>query len=102
VSDTPFSYAFPQRTPVFTAGLVLLCFALFGWLAYKVYVPKAFPPQRVEGVRTVRERLDLLAEQRMKDQSAATSYAWVDQSAGAVRLPVERAMALTVREQSRK
>lgn len=95
MSEVPFNSAFPHRTPVFTTVLVLLCFALFGWLAYRVYVPAARPAVKVEGVKTPEERKALLAEQQQKEQVGATTYGWVDQKAGVVRLPIERAMSLT-------
>lgn len=102
MSDSPFRYAFPQRTPVFTTVLVLLCFALFGWLALRYYVPRYAPERRVEGVRTPAERKALLAEVRGKEQAAVGSYAWLDRDAGRVRLPVQRAMELTVRDLAKK
>lgn len=100
MSDVPFNSAFPHRTPVFTTLLVVLCFAAFGWLAYRIYVPRAHPEVRVEGVRTPAERKALLVEQQQKERAAAASYGWVDQKAGVVRLPIDRAMALTAQEVS--
>ncbi len=100
MSDSSFS--FPHRTPVFTAVIVILCFAAFGWLAKRIYVPHAADVQPVEGVLTPAERKALLAETRAKEQAAATSYAWVDQSKGVVRLPIARAIELTVRDHAKK
>jgi hypothetical protein len=100
MSDSSFS--FPHRTPVFTAVIVILCFAAFGWLAKRIYVPQAAAVQPVEGVLTPAERATLLAETRAKDQAAATTYGWVDQPKGIVRLPVDRAMELTVRDHAKK
>lgn len=102
MSDSPFNYAFPQRTPVFTTVLVLLCFAVFGWLAYRIYVPRAYPVVTIEGVKTPAERKQALVELRQAEQIAATSYAWADQSAGIVRLPIDRAMSLVVKEHAKK
>lgn len=96
MSDVPFNSAFPHRTPVFTTVLVMACFAVFGWLAYRVYVPVARPAAKVEGVKTPAERRALLDELKLKEQAAAASYGWVDQKAGVVRLPLDRAMSLTV------
>ncbi len=100
MSDSSFS--FPHRTPVFTAVIVILCFAAFGWLAKRIYVPHAAEVQPVEGVLTPAERKALLAETRAKEQAAATSYAWVDQPKGVVRLPIARAIELTVRDHAKK
>jgi len=101
MSDSaPFS--FPHRTPVFTTVIVLVAFALFGWLARKVYAPHAFTVDKIEGVRTPADRKALLAEKLAKEHPAATSYAWIDQKAGTVRLPIERAIELTVRDHAQK
>jgi hypothetical protein len=43
----------------------------------------------------------LLAEHRAKEQAAAKSYGWVEQKTGHVRLPIERAIELTVREHAK-
>jgi len=37
-----------------------------------------------------------LAELRGKENSAATTYGWTDQSKGVVRLPIDRAIELTI------
>ncbi len=98
--STPFS--FPHRTPVFTTGIVLLCFALFGWLAWQIYVPHAYTVDKIEGVRTPADRKALLTAHQANAHVAATSYAWVDPKAGVVRLPIERAIELTVRDHAKK
>ncbi|MDQ5978855.1 MAG: hypothetical protein QG602_1829 [Verrucomicrobiota bacterium] len=102
MSDSPSSFSFPHRTPVFTAVVVILCFAAFGWLARRIYVPQASTVEPVAGVLTPVERKTLLAEQRTKEQAAATTYGWVDQSKGVVRLPIDRAIELTVRDLAKK
>ena len=96
------NFSFPHRTPVFTTVVVLVCFALFGWLARKVYAPHARTVDRVEGVLTPADRAARLAEHRAKEHAESTTYGWVDQKAGIVRLPVDRAIELTVREHAKK
>ena len=96
------NFSFPHRTPVFTALIVIVCFAAFVWLARKVYTPHAYTVQAVEGVRTPDDRKKLLAEHRTKEQAEAASYAWIDQKAGIVRLPVDRAIELTARDLAKK
>jgi hypothetical protein len=96
------NYSFPHRTPVFTAIIVLLCFAAFGWLARRIYAPHAAEVQAVEGVATPAERKALLLDHRTKEQAAATTYGWVDQSKGVARLPIDRAIELTVRDHAKK
>lgn len=96
------NFSFPHRTPVFTPVLVLLCFALFGWLAWKVYTPRAHKVDKVEGVRAPADRKKLLTDKLAQEHAAASTYAWVDQKAGTVRLPIDRAIELTVRDLARK
>jgi hypothetical protein len=52
-------------------------------------------------VRTPADRAALLAEHHAKEQAAAKSYSWVEQKTGHVRLPIERAIELTVREHAK-
>jgi len=96
------NFSFPHRTPVFTAVIVLLCFAAFGWLANKIYTPHAYTVDKIEGVKTPADRKVILAEHKTKEQDESTTYGWVDQKAGVVRLPIERAIELTVKDQAKK
>lgn len=96
------NFSFPHRTPVFTTVLVLVLFALFGFLARRYYSPRAAHVDAVEGVKTPVERKALLTDKLAKEHTDATSYAWVDQKAGTVRLPVDRAIELTVRDHAKK
>ncbi len=102
MSDSSSNFSFPHRTPVFTTVLVLVCFALFGWLARKIYAPHVATVDKVEGVLTPADRAARLADLRAKEHAAATTYGWIDQSAGIVRLPIDRAMELTVKEHAKK
>jgi hypothetical protein len=101
MSDRPANFSFPHRTPVFTALIVIVCFASFAWLAKKIYSPHARTVQAVEGVRSPADRKQLLAETRAKEQ-AANGYGWADQSKGVVRLPIDRAIELTARDLAKK
>jgi len=103
MSDSSSNFSFPHRTPVFTTILVLLCFTLFGWLVRKVYTPRALAPvDKVAGVLTPDERKALLLDHRAKEHEALTTYGWIDQKAGVVRLPIDRAIELTVQEHAKK
>lgn len=102
MSDSSSNFSFPHRTPVFTAIIVLVSFALFAWLANKIYRPHAFTVDKIEGVKTPVERKALLAEHRGKEQSESTTYGWIDEKAGIARLPIDRAMELVVREHAKK
>ena len=96
------NFSFPHRTPVFTAIVVLVCFAFFGWLARRIYSPHAYMVDKVEGVLTPADRKALLEKNRKKEHDDSTTYGWVDQKAGIVRLPIDRAIELTVREHAKK
>ena len=102
MSDSPSNFSFPHRTRVFTTVLVLACFAIFGWLALKLYVPRSYRIDRVEGVKTPAERKALLLEHRATEHEELTTYGWIDQKAGIVRLPIDRAIELTVMEHAKK
>src|SRR4029453_13509975 len=76
-------------------GIVLL-FALFGVFGPAIIGPapggsdyeEARAKKRVENLKTVREEAD----------KALTSYGWIDKNKGVARIPIERAMELTVAE----
>jgi len=95
------NFSFPHRTPVFTALVVIVCFAAFAWLARNLYTPHAYTVQTIDGVRTPADRAQLLADHRKAEQ-AANSYGWVDQKAGVARLPIDRAIELTARDLAKK
>ena len=76
-------------------GIVLL-FALFGVIVLAVIGPaqrgsdyeEARAKKRVENLKTLREETD----------KALTTYGWIDKTKGLARIPIERAMELTVAE----
>ena len=102
MSDSPAHFSFPHRTPVFTALVVIACFASFAWLARKIYTPHAATVVQVEGVRTPNDRKKLLGDHRKKESEESSKYGWVDQKAGVVRLPIDRAIELTARDHAKK
>jgi len=74
-------------------GIVLL-FALFGVIVLAIIGPsprtsdyeETRAKKRVENLKTLRDEAD----------KALTSYAWVDKNKGVARIPIERAIELTV------
>jgi hypothetical protein len=109
----PQPYSFPQRTPVFTAIVVILAAIFCGWLINKWYDPapvfnargNANPTDFSEDQRwkmTADGRAKALEELQQKSTTAATSYSWVDQQKGIARIPIDRAIDLTVKDHSRK
>jgi len=78
--------------------------ALAGVLAIGVLlvilVKFALVQPTVAGAMTDQERYDLLSKHRADDQKLLSSYGWVDQSKGIVRLPIEVAMQKLTAERS--
>jgi hypothetical protein len=80
-------------------GIVLL-FALFGVIVLAIIGPaprgsdyeEARARKRVENLKTLREEAD----------KALTTYAWIDKNKGVARIPIQRAMELTVAELSQQ
>jgi hypothetical protein len=76
-------------------GIVLL-FALFGVIVLAIIGPsprtsdyeETRAKKRVENLKTLREEAD----------KALTMYGWIDKNKGVARIPIERAMELTVAE----
>jgi hypothetical protein len=80
-------------------GVVLL-FALFGVIVVAVIGPTPrgdnYEQMRAEA------RAKKLKDARDEDTKTLTSYAWVDKNKGTVRLPIDRAMELTVADLANK
>ena len=80
-------------------GVVLL-FALFGAIVVAVVGPlprgDTYEQMRAEA------RAKKLKDARDEDAKALTTYAWVDKNKGTVRLPIDRAMELTVADLANK
>ena len=85
-----------SRAPLSTwLGFVLL-FALFGVIVLAVVGPmprgsdyeEIRAKKRIENLKTLRQEAD----------KALTTYGWIDKNKGVARIPIERAMELTVAE----
>jgi hypothetical protein len=89
-SDAPFST---------WLGIVFL-FVLFGLIVLAVIGPSPRSSDYEETRAKKRiERLKALHEETQKD---LTTYAWVDKNKGVARIPIDRAMELTVAELAQK
>lgn len=92
----------PRRAPLVTVISIFVLFALFAAVVYYVYVPRRTGVYSGNGVHTDEQRLKTLADLRAKEAQAASSYGWVNQQAGVVQLPLDRAMELTVQQYAKK
>jgi hypothetical protein len=80
-------------------GIVLL-FMFFGAMVLAVMGPSARTDQYEQG--RAKKRTDILKGLREEETRALTTYAWVDKAKGSARIPIDRAMQLTVTELARK
>src|SRR2546430_5370722 len=80
-------------------GVVLL-FALFGVMVVAVIGPSP-RGDTYEKIRA-ETRAKKLKDARDEESKALTTYAWVDKNKGTVRLPIDRAMELTVADLANK
>jgi hypothetical protein len=84
-----------------TLAAVIGGFAIFLLILFIAYLPQK-PGPLPEGSKTPAEREAILADLRAKEKSAVSTYGWVDQTAGVVRLPTDRAVELTIKELNAK
>jgi len=94
-----------------TTLFIMALLGLFGWVVARLYSPAPATPQNQVAENLPKElawkatpatRAQALADLRQKHAEQAASYAWVDQKAGVVQLPIERAMQLTAEKYGSK
>lgn len=84
-----------------TLAAIVVGFGIFAVILFIAYLPeKPAAIQADNSTLTPAERLARLNEMRAKEHAAATSYGWVDQEKRIVRIPVNEAVRLTVRDLS--
>jgi len=89
-----------SRAPFSTWLGVVLLFALFGVIVLAVIGPAPRGDDYERKRAKVRE--EKLKTAREEDAKAVTSYGWIDKNKGVARIPVARAMELTVAELAQK
>jgi hypothetical protein len=103
----------PPARPVslFTVVLLLAVFAAFLLVIRYYYQPAAVSTYNAapdnlskdfEWRATSDARRKALLDLRQSEAGKVSSYAWIDQQAGVVQLPIERAMELTVQKYGTK
>lgn len=73
----------------------LLALAIFGLVATAWRVMQRTVPEPLDAKR-VAERTRISAEVAAQDQKALETYAWLDRDRGTVRMPIAKAMELSV------
>lgn len=101
MSDAHSSACENKGSFVATLLAVIGGFAIFAIILVVAYLPNKAAPAG-DGVKTPAERKAALAELRGKEQTAATTYGWVDKDKGVVRLPIDRAVELVIQEHAAK
>ena len=89
-----------SRAPFSTWLGVVLLFALFGVIVLAVIGPA--PRSDDYEQKRAKAREEKLKTAREEDAKALTSYAWIDKNKGVARIPVARAMELTLVELAQK
>jgi hypothetical protein len=89
-----------SRAPLSTWLGVVFLFVLFGLIVLAVIGPSPRTSDYEESRAKKRmEKLKALHEETQKD---LTTYAWVDKNKGVTRIPIDRAMELTVTDLAQK
>jgi hypothetical protein len=89
-----------SRAP-FSAWLgIMFLFALFGVIVLAIIGPSPRGDNYEQS--RAKKRYEILKTEREEDTKALTTYAWIDKTKGSVRIPIERAMQLTVTELAQK
>ena len=88
-----------------SVAAVFGCFALFLFIIYLSYLPQREKTAEADLAQVSAEdrwqyspdgRASRLAELHAHEQTELTTYGWIDQKAGVIRLPIDRSMELTV------
>ncbi|PYJ89248.1 MAG: hypothetical protein DME71_10360 [Verrucomicrobia bacterium] len=83
-----------SRAPLSTWFGVVLLFALFGVIVLAVIGPA---PRGSDYEETrAKKRVDNLKTLREETEKALTTYGWIDKNKGVARIPIDRAMELTI------
>jgi hypothetical protein len=85
-----------SRAPLSTWVGVVLLFVFFGVIVLAVIGPTRRGSDYEE--TRARKRLENLKTSREEAAKALTTYGWIDKNKGVARIPIERAMELTVAE----
>ena len=97
----------PKPVSWVSVAAVIGCFALFLFIIYLAYLPQRKKTAEADLSQVpADERWKYSADGRASHLTALhahehaeqTTYGWINQKAGIIRLPIDRAMALTVQE----
>jgi len=101
MADTESARSIAYTRAPFSTWLGIVClFVLFGLIVLAVIGPS---PRTSDYEETrAKKRAEKLKTLREESQKELTTYAWVDKNKGVARIPIDRAMELTVADQAQK
>jgi hypothetical protein len=101
MAETQSAHSIPYSRAPFSTWLGIVClFVLFGLIVLAVIGPSPRTSDYEETRAKKRvEKLKALHEETQKD---LTTYAWVDKNKGVARIPIDRAMEVTVTDLAQK
>ena len=101
MAETQSAHSIAYSRAPFSTWLGIVClFVLFGLIVLAVIGPSPRTSDYEEARAKKRmERLKALQEENQKE---LTTYAWVDKNKGVARIPIDRAMKLTVADLAQK
>src|SRR5204862_4883788 len=101
MANTPSARSIAYTRAPFSTWLGIVClFVLFGVIVLAVIGPSPRTSDYEEARAT--KRMEKLKTLREESQKELTTYAWVDKSKGVARIPIDRAMEVTVADLAQK
>ena len=101
MADTQSARSIAYTRAPFSTWLGIVClFVLFGLIVLAVIGPS---PRTSDYEETrAKKRMEKLKTLREESQKELTTYAWVDKNKGVARIPIDRAMEVTVADLAQK
>src|SRR5580765_3091401 len=101
MAETQSAHSIAYSRAPFSTWLGIVClFALFGLIVLAVIGPSPRTSDYEEA--RARKRMEKLKALREETQKDLTTYAWVDKNKGVARIPIDRAMEVTVTDLAQK
>src|ERR1700745_1989324 len=101
MADTQSAPSIAYSRAPFSTWLGVVClFILFGLIVLAVIGPSPRTSDYEE--MRAKKRIEQLKTLREENQKELTTYAWADKSKGVARIPIDRAMELTVSDLAQK
>jgi hypothetical protein len=101
MADTQSAHTIAYTRAPFSTWLGIVClFVLFGLIVLAVIGPSARTSDYEE--TRAKKRMEKLKALHEETQKELTTYAWVDKNKGVARIPIDRAMEVTVADLTQK